>query len=82
MLAVHWPFAEFLITPAARNWIFGQGYFPYAMPPSAYHYNWEFGDVPASAAAAVKGFAIAIGVAILSARVALAAGDGMARLKR
>src|SRR5262249_2864478 len=29
-LAVQWPFASFLMSPASRNWIFGSAYFPYA----------------------------------------------------
>jgi hypothetical protein len=82
MLAVHWPFAEFLITPAARNWIFGQGYFPYAVSPSDYHLQWEFGDAAKTGLAFARGMGIAVAVAILSSRVGLAAGDGMGRLRR
>jgi hypothetical protein len=29
-LAVQWPFADFLMSPASRNWIFGTAYFGYA----------------------------------------------------
>jgi hypothetical protein len=32
LAAVQWPFADFLMTPAARNWIFGSGYFPFFVP--------------------------------------------------
>jgi hypothetical protein len=31
-LAVQWPFAWFLMSPAARNWIFGTAYFAYLDP--------------------------------------------------
>jgi hypothetical membrane protein len=32
LAAVQWPFADFLMTPAARNWVFGSGYFPFFVP--------------------------------------------------
>lgn len=81
MLAVHWPFGEFMISPAARNAIFGQNYFPYMQPPSEYHFQWEF-DMPATRALWLQGMAMALGFAILSSRVGLAAGDAMRRLRR
>jgi hypothetical protein len=31
-VAVQWPFAEFLMTPAARNWVFGAGYMDFSTP--------------------------------------------------
>jgi hypothetical protein len=82
MLAVHWKFGEFLITPAGRNWIFGQGYFPYAFPPSDYHYQWEFGNPLRGVGEFLKWIGIAGVVAICTSRVGLAAGDGLGRLRR
>jgi hypothetical protein len=82
MLATHWKFAEFLITPAARNWIFGQGYFPYAASPSEYHFQWEFGNPMRTLAEFCKWMGIATAVAIVTSRVGLAAGGGMGRLRR
>jgi len=35
-LAVEWPFASFLMSPASRNWFFGTGYLYYALPPASY----------------------------------------------
>ncbi len=32
-IAVQWPFADFMMTPAARNWFFGSGYVDFATPP-------------------------------------------------
>jgi hypothetical protein len=32
LAAVQWPFASFLMTPAAHNWVFGSGYFPFFVP--------------------------------------------------
>src|SRR4030095_1323884 len=31
-IAVQWPFANFMMTPAARNWIFGSGYLDFLTP--------------------------------------------------
>ncbi len=33
-IAVQWPFADFMMTPAARNWFFGGGYVDFATPPA------------------------------------------------
>jgi len=82
MLAVQWPFGEFLITPAARNWIFGQGYFAYAVSPSEYHFQWEFGDVAKTTGEFLKGMGIATLTAIFTSWVGLSAGNGIARLRR
>ena len=32
-VAVQWPFADFLMSPASRNWIFATNNFPYFIPP-------------------------------------------------
>jgi hypothetical protein len=41
-LAVHWEFAKFMISPLARNWVFGTIYFPYFQAPSNYHFMYQF----------------------------------------
>jgi hypothetical protein len=38
LIAVQWPFADFLMMPAARNWMFGQAYFS-AGDPANFLYN-------------------------------------------
>jgi hypothetical protein len=82
MLVVHWPLGNFLISPAARNWIFGQNYFAYAVPPSEYHFQFEFIDREATFALFCRGLAIAFCMAILSSRIGLAGGDALRRLRR
>jgi hypothetical protein len=42
LLIVQWPFGNFLISPLARNPIFGENYFPYQMPPSMYASAYRF----------------------------------------
>jgi len=82
MLLVHWPLGDFLIAPAARNWIFGQNYFSYGVPPSEYHFQFEVVDRAATFALFCRGIGIALVIAILSSRVGLAAGDALRRLRR
>ena len=82
MLAVHWPLGNFLISPAARNWIFGQNYFAYAVPPSEYHFQFEFIDREVTFTLFCRGIGIALCIAILSSRVGLAGGDALRRLRR
>ena len=40
--AVQWPFADFLMSPAARNWVFGTGYFGYYTRPTSLYARYQF----------------------------------------
>jgi hypothetical protein len=82
LLLVHWPFGNFMISPAARNWIFGQGYFPYMESPSDYHWSWEFVDRAPTTGLFLQGIGIALVTAIIGSRIGLAAGDALHRLRR
>jgi hypothetical protein len=82
LMLVHWPLGDFLISPAARNWIFGQNYFPYMESPSEYHFNWEFGDLAPTTAKFLYGIGIALVTSIIGSRVGLAAGDALRGLRR
>jgi len=42
LLAVEWPFADFLMSPAARNRFFGTMYFWYGAPPNSYAAQYQF----------------------------------------
>jgi hypothetical protein len=42
LAAVQWPFANFLMSPAARNWFFGTHYFGYYVPPTSLWRRYEF----------------------------------------
>jgi hypothetical protein len=80
-VAVQWPFADFLMLPAARNWFFGAKYFGYfAAPTSAYvrnlFYRGETGPE------LWQELALTLATAILSTRLGLAAGDWMRRIQR
>jgi hypothetical protein len=79
--AVQWPFADFLMSPAARNWVFGAGYLSYFVRPTTLYarhlyYPAETGTRFWSEAA------IALAVAIGTTRFGLAWGDWMRRIRR
>jgi len=64
-IAVQWPFANFLMTPASRNWIFATNNFPYFVRPRS---PWVLNQfVPTEATAAA--FWIRMGVALLTAAI-------------
>ena len=77
-LAVQWPFANFLVSPWARNWILGTHHMPYMIPPpiQARWFQLNPTDVTGT------GFAIALGLAFLSVRCGLWWGNWMARVQR
>lgn len=77
--AVQWPFAEFLMSPASRNWIFGTHYFGYYVHPQSYTFRNLF--VPTEPTF-WQGMAIAFGIAIISARAGLGWGDWMRKIRR
>jgi hypothetical protein len=41
-VAVQWPFADFLMSPAARNWFFGAKNFSYFIRPTNWYYRYLF----------------------------------------
>jgi hypothetical protein len=79
-IAVHWPYARFMISPLAENWVFGTIYFPYMQAPSTYHYSYEFMHEPAIVF--WQGLGIAWIAAVISAGVGLQCGDWLRKLKR
>lgn len=86
MLLVHWPWSRFMLTPNARNFFFGAGHWDYTsrLGPWRYEYwNRELGaNGKPSAVLFGIGLSIAVGIAIVSTRIGLAWGKGMARIKR
>jgi hypothetical protein len=42
LAAAQWPFAYFLMSPAARNWWIGAKYFAYFQPPSSIYLRYQF----------------------------------------
>jgi hypothetical protein len=86
MLAVHWFWAEFLLSPAARNFVFGADQWSYTNRLGDWRYEyWTLNRDAAghwSPLAFARGIGIAMIVGIVASRISLALGSGMARVKR
>ncbi|MGC2662010.1 MAG: hypothetical protein WA324_28955 [Bryobacteraceae bacterium] len=81
LVAVEWPLADFLMSPASRNAFFGTGYISYGMPPtSALARNVFYGEQPAAQFA--LGIALAIAFAFISTRVGISRGNWMRSIER
>jgi hypothetical protein len=81
-LAVNWPFAYFLMSRYARNWVFTMNEFGYSVPPSQYHLAWELQSYEKTPSEFWIGILIALGAAILSAQIGMLWGYWMRRIRR
>lgn len=82
LLIVSWTWGSFMMTPAARNWFFGQNYFPYAFPPSQYYLAWQFQQYETTRTQFAMGFVYAWIAGVLSVFAGIIYGDWLARLRR
>jgi len=80
MLATHWWWAEFLLTPHARNFLFGADQWDYSARLGDWRY--QFWNLQAGTGAFLRGIAIALLSAVLTSRLGLWIGLGMARVQR
>jgi len=80
MLIAHWWWAEFLLTPSARNAVFAADQWDYYVKLGDWRY--QFWTAERGFAEMARGIAIAAGIAIISARLGLWIGRGMARVQR
>jgi hypothetical protein len=69
-IAVQWPFADFLMSPASRNWIFATGDIPYFVGPRSPWMRNVFIQTEPTAAA----FWTRMGVAVVTAAAMTAIG--------
>jgi len=76
--AVQWPFADFLVTPWARNWFFGTTHMAFNIPP-VIQARWYQLSPPEGLA---LGLPAAVGFAFASARCGLWWGNWMSRVQR
>lgn len=79
--AVQWPFADFLASPAARNWLFGSKYFGYYTPPNSILLRWGFVDTEVGAELWLQA-GRALATAIVMSALGLAWGNWMRRIRR
>jgi hypothetical protein len=80
MLAAHWWWAEFLISPNARNWLFGADNWDYNVRLGDWRY--QFWTDAQTAGTLAKGLGIAVLTAIVTSRIGLWIGSGMSRVQR
>ena len=81
-LAVQWPFANFLMSPASRNWVFGTAYFAYGDPAGFLYDPYKFAVAEKTPAAFLLTLTIALIAAIVTTRLGLAWGNWMRRVRR
>jgi len=80
MLVAHWWWAEFLLTPSARNFVFAADQWDYYIKPGDWRY--QFWTSERGFLDMARGLTIAAVTAVVSARVGLWVGRGMARVQR
>jgi len=79
--AVQWPFADFLMSPGARNWFFGAKYFGYYVHPEGAYARYIF--YPTEPGAEFwREAAIAVAVAMFTSLLGLLWGNWMRRIRR
>jgi hypothetical protein len=81
LLAVEWPFANFLMSPASANRFFGTKYFGYFVPPTSYGFRHLFYDRETQAQF-WQGMAIALAAGFISFRLGISRGEWMKSVKR
>jgi hypothetical protein len=80
-VAVQWPFADFLMTPPARNWFFGAKYFNYSIRPTSFYLRYLF--FPTEKGALFwQEWAWTFVTAAFTIRLGLAAGNWMRGIRR
>jgi hypothetical protein len=82
-LAVQWPFADFLMSPASRNWFFATDVnAPYFVPETSGYIRNVFDTVEPTAQAFAIRIILAFLFAIVTMRAGLAWGASMRRIRR
>jgi hypothetical protein len=81
LLAVEWPFADFLMSPASRNGFFGTIYHFYGQPPTSYEARNLFFN-PGMTAAFWAEMALALAITTVTIRFGLSRGLWLHRVKR
>jgi hypothetical protein len=79
--AIQWPFADFLMTPLARNWVFGTTYMDFGTPPQSLYARFVF-PPPEASAQFWRGMMIATLASCVMVWVGIHAGRSMQKVKR
>jgi len=81
-VAVQWPFANFLMSPASRNWFFATNNTPYFIPPMSHWARYAWLSTEHSPLQFAQTMLLAFAAGILMTRVGLSWGDWMRRIRR
>jgi hypothetical protein len=81
LAVVQWPFANFLMSPAARNRVFGAGYFAYFVRPTSLYATYRF-VATERGAALWRQISLAAVTATVGAGIGILWGDRMRRIRR
>jgi len=80
--AVQWPFADFLMSPASRNWIFATNNFPYFIRPQSPWARNIYFPTDASATAFWIHMGLAVLVAVVMTELGTRWGEWMRQIRR
>ena len=80
-VAVQWPFAEFLMTPLARNWVFGADYMDFGTPARSLYARFVFVP-PVAAAQFWRGMLAAAVTSCVMVWLGIHAGRSMQQVER
>ncbi|HEY6299047.1 MAG TPA: hypothetical protein VIW95_05330 [Candidatus Binatus sp.] len=81
-VAAQWPFADFLISPAARNQVFGANYFGYSDAANMLYNPYHFAYLDKTWAAFREGMMIALVMSIIFCSLGMALGNWMRTVRR
>ena len=82
LVAVQWPFADFMMTPAARNWFFGSGYLDFATPARSPLARYVFFYREETSMQFWRGMVIAAALSWFMVWIGLHAGRAMRKVRR
>jgi hypothetical protein len=80
--AVQWPFADFLMSPASRNWFFSTSNYPYFIPSNSKWVRNIYASTENSPTQFAGRMAMALIVAVVMTRLGTKWGDWMSRIRR
>jgi len=81
-IAVQWPFSDFMLSPAARNWFFGGHYVDFATPPRSPLARFEYFYRETTPLMFWRGMAMATLMAWFMAWLGMHAGRAMQKVRR
>jgi hypothetical protein len=81
-LLVQWPFANFLVSPASRNWFFATDNLPYFVPPASHWARNAWLPTESSPTQFALRMLLALAAGILMTRLGFSWGNWMRRLRR